>query len=96
MGLVEAKRFYVSVPELNGDAAHHSVAVFDPKTGTVENVFDVGPCGPSGLTLGPHQHLLLGCAQPPSVVIDAKTGSIVVNSPEVGGSDEVWFNLGQL
>lgn len=88
------KRFYISVPELNGDAAHSGVAVFDPKTGTVENVFDIGPCGPSGIALGPHQHLLLGCAQQPSVVIDAKTGAIVANIPEVGGSDEVWFNPG--
>jgi WD40 repeat protein len=88
------KRFYISVPELNGNAAHSGVAVFDPKTGTVESVFDIGPCGPSGLALGPHQHLLLGCAQEPSVVIDAKAGTIVANIPEVGGSDEVWFNPG--
>jgi hypothetical protein len=88
------KRFYISVPELNGDAAHSGVAVFDPKTGTVEKVFDVGLCGPSGLALGPHQHLLLGCAQQPSVVIDAKTGAIVASINQVGGSDEVWFNPG--
>ena len=88
------KRFYISVPELNGDPAHSGVAVLDPKTGLVEKVYDVGSCGPAGIALGPNQHLLLGCAQPPSVVINAKTGAIVATIPQVGGSDEVWFNPG--
>lgn len=88
------KRFYISVPQLNGDDAHSGVAVFDPKTGVVERVFDVGPCGPSGLALGPREHLLLGCAGQPSLVIDARTGSTVAAIPQVGGSDEVWFNPG--
>jgi hypothetical protein len=87
-------RFYISVPELNSDPAHSGVAVFDPNTGMVETVFDVGPCSPSGLAVGPNQHLLLGCAQRPSVVISAKTGEIVATIPQVGGSDEVWFNPG--
>ena len=88
------KRFYISVPELNGDPAHSGVAVLDPKTGLVEKVYDVGPCGPAGIALGPNQHLLLGCAQQPSVVINAKTGAIVATIPQVGGSDEVWYNPG--
>ncbi len=90
----KTKRFYISVPQLNGNDAHSGVAVFDPKAGVVEKVYDIGPCGPSGLALGPHQHLLLGCAQQPSVVIDARTGAIVATIPQVGGSDEVWFNSG--
>jgi len=90
----KTKRFYISVPELNGDAAQSGVAVFDPRTGMVENVFNVGNCGPSGLALGPSQHLLLGCAQQPSIVINAETGHIVASIPQVGGSDEVWFNPG--
>ena len=60
----------------------------------VEKVYDVGSCGPAGIALGPNQHLLLGCAQQPSVVINAKTGAIVATIPQVGGSDEVWFNPG--
>ena len=90
----KTKRFYISVPELNGDAAQSGVAVFNPRTGEVETVFNVGNCGPSGITLGPSQHLLLGCAQPPSIVINAETGAIVAMVPQVGGSDEVWFNSG--
>ena len=89
------KRFYISVPELNGDPAHSGVAVLDPKTGLVEKVYDVGSCGPAGIALGPNQHLLLGCAQQPSVVIKAKTGAIVATIPQVGGSDEVWYNPGE-
>ena len=90
----KTKRFYISVPELNGDATQSGVAVFDPKTGVVETVYSVGPCSPSGIALGPNQHLLLGCAQPPSIVISAQTGQIVASIPEIGGSDEVWFNRG--
>ena len=85
---------HISVPELNGDPAHSGVAVLDPKTGLVEKVYDVGSCGPAGIALGPNQHLLLGCAQQPSVVINAKTGAIVATIPQVGGSDEVWYNPG--
>ena len=70
------------------------VAVFNPATGMVETVFNVGSCGPSGIALGPSQHLLLGCAQQPSVVISALTGEIVASIPQVGGSDEVWLNPG--
>ncbi len=88
------KRFYISVPELNHDATQSGVAVFNPATGQVEGVFNAGNCGPAGLTLGPNQHLLLGCAQPPSLVMDARTGAIVASIPQVGGSDEVWFNPG--
>ncbi|HEY6830228.1 MAG TPA: hypothetical protein VI259_25420 [Gemmatimonadaceae bacterium] len=90
----KTKRFYISVPELNGDASQSGVAVFNPKTGIVENVFNVGDCSPSGIALGPSQHLLLGCAQQPSLVISALTGEIVAAIDQVGGSDEVWFNPG--
>src|SRR5258708_38961039 len=84
----------MSVPELTHDATQSGVAVFDPATGQVERVFNAGNCGPSGLTLGPNQHLLLACAQPPSIVMDARTGEIVASIAQVGGSDEVWFNPG--
>ena len=90
----KTKRFYISVPELDGDASQSGVAVFNPKTGMVEKVFNVGDCSPSGIALGPSQHLLLGCAQPPSLVISALTGEIVASIDQVGGSDEVWFNPG--
>jgi hypothetical protein len=90
----KTKRFYISVPELNGDSTQSGVAVFDPRTGTVDTVYNVGSCGPSGIALGPSQHLLLGCAQQPSIVISAATGQLVASIEQVGGSDEVWFNRG--
>ncbi len=90
----KTKRFYISVPELNGDATQSGVAVFNPATGVVETVFNVGSCGPSGIALGPAQHLLLGCGAQPTIVISALTGKPVASIPQVGGSDEVWFNPG--
>jgi WD40 repeat protein len=90
----KTKRFYISVPELNGDSSQSGVAVFNPKTGLVERIFNVGSCSPSGIALGPMQHLLLGCAQPPSLVINAINGNVVASIPQVGGSDEVWFDPG--
>jgi len=90
----KTKRFYISVPELNGDSSQSGVAVFNPRTGVVERIFNAGSCGPSGIALGPSQHLLLGCAQPPTLVINAINGAVVASIPQVGGSDEVWFNPG--
>lgn len=90
----KTKRFYISVPELNGDSSQSGVAVFNPKTGAVEQVFNAGSCGPSGIALGPSQQLLLGCAQQPSLIMSAETGAIVASIFQVGGSDEVWFNRG--
>jgi hypothetical protein len=90
----KTKRFYISVPELNGNSSQSGVAVYNPKTGIVEQIFNVGSCSPSGIALGPMQHLLLGCAQPPTLVINAINGAVVASIPQVGGSDEVWFNPG--
>lgn len=88
------KRFYISVPALNGSATDGGVAVVDPKTKAVEKVYPVAGCQPNGIALGPHQHLLLGCSVG-TTIISAKDGSIVAQISQVGGSDEVWFNPGE-
>ncbi|HLQ25587.1 MAG TPA: hypothetical protein VK138_06835 [Acidiferrobacterales bacterium] len=94
------KRFYISVPQLNDSPTDGGVAVFNPKTGMVEQVFHVPGCQPNGIALGPHQHLLLGCANrsgpttASSTITNAKDGTIVATIPQVGASDEVWFNRG--
>ena len=88
------KRYYISIPQLNGSLTDGGVAVFNPKTGMVETVHPIANCQPSGLTLGPNQHLLLGCAANETTVIDAKTGTPVAHITQVTGSDEVWFNSG--
>src|SRR5213079_1829763 len=75
-------KFYVSIPEVNCPGGHNTppaspcgggfhegaVVRIDPQSrGAVETpLFSVDFCQPAGLTLGPHQDLLLGC----SVVFD--------------------------
>lgn len=87
--------FYVSVPELNHDSSLGAVAVLNPRTQQMVDLFRVSDCSPAGLTLGPRQHLLLGCSDPSrTVVMDAGNGHIVREILEIGGSDEVWFNRG--
>jgi hypothetical protein len=94
--------FYISVPELKGDKASGAVAIIDPQSAQVIDLAPVSECQPAGLTLGLSNQILLGCGQdailagfaPKSIVLDATDGSIVKEITEVGGSDEVWFNLG--
>lgn len=63
-------RFYQSIPEVNGPGdgtgPDGAVARINPHTALVETEFPVRFCQPAGLTLGPHQDLLLGC----SVIFD--------------------------
>ena len=95
-------RFYLSVPEINGVKADGEIAVIDPRTMKITDTFPVNQCQPAGLTLGPHQHLLVGCSQDAvnagfpakSLILDARTGDIVATVTQVGGSDQVWFNPG--
>lgn len=71
------RKFYLSIPEVDCPDAHATppnpvcggafpngaVVRIDPhSTGGVEAVFPVQACQPAGLTLGPHQDLLLGCS----------------------------------
>jgi hypothetical protein len=59
-------RFYQSIPEVNGPGdgtgPNGAVARINPHTAVVEVMFPVQHCQPAGLTLGPHQDLLLGCS----------------------------------
>jgi hypothetical protein len=94
--------FYISVPELKGDKASGAVAIIDPKSAQVIDLAPVSECQPAGLTLGLSNQILVGCGQdailagfpPKSIVLDATDRSVVKEITEVGGSDEVWFNLG--
>lgn len=96
------RRFYLSVPELNGDPREGEIAVIDPLAGAVVDAYPVSECEPAGLVLGPHQHLLVGCSQdaiaagfaPKTLVLDARSGDTVATIRQVGGSDQVWFNKG--
>jgi hypothetical protein len=63
----QTRRFYLSIPEVNGPGGtgpDGAVAKINPTTATVETMFPVKFCQPAGLTLGPRQDLLLGCSVP--------------------------------
>ena len=105
-------RFFVAIPctsainNTNHNTSVHAngeIAVINPKTRLIENVFplDGTNCFPHGLTLGPRQNLLLGCSgdapagtQMKSIILQATTGTILQTFTQLGGSDEVWYNIG--
>lgn len=73
------------------------LGAFDAATNT--GVLQLSDCGPNGITVGPHDNLLLGCTQAnnptnrSTLVINATTKHYShVNG--IVGSDEVWFNSG--
>jgi hypothetical protein len=87
--------FYLSVPELDGDAAKGAIAVIDPRTQMVTALHRIEDCHPAGLALAPGGRLLAGCSDPSrSLILDATTGAVLSTVTQVGGSDEVWFNRG--
>jgi len=97
----DTQRFYLSVPEINGDAATGEIAVIDPVTMAVTNTYPVSKCQPAGLAQGPFDNLLVGCANhddaifPPNlIVLNIRTGAVIASITQVGGADEVWFNKG--
>lgn len=105
-------RFFLAIPctsainNTNHNTSVHAngeIAVINPKTRVIENVFplDGTNCFPHGLTLGPRQNLLLGCSgdapagtQMESIIMKATTGAILQTFTQLGGSDEVWYNVG--
>jgi len=62
-------------------------------------VVQLSDCGPNGITVGPHDNLLLGCTQANN---PANRSTLVINATTkhfshvngIVGSDEVWFNKG--
>jgi len=96
------KRFYLAVPELDGDAATGAIAVIDPIASKVANLYPIKECQGAGVALGPNGQLLIGCSgdaiddgfEAKSIIMNVRDGSIAATIHEVGGSDEVWFNPG--
>lgn len=65
----------------------------EPKNPVVETTYPTPDCGPGGLALGPSQHLLVGCSKgQPVLILNALTGKLIKNVPEIHGADEVWYN----
>ncbi|MEO8746050.1 MAG: cytochrome C nitrite reductase [Rhodanobacter sp.] len=93
---------YVAVPELNKQKADGGVAIIDPSTHKLEQMIHVSACVPAGLALGPNDQLLVGCSDdavaagfaPKSLIINLRTRKVVADIPQVGGSDEVWYDPG--
>ena len=95
--------FYVSVPQIvagdtDADKAKGGVSEIDPISMKVTRTFEVDKCSPAGLAIGPNDDVLVGCGG----VFDKATQSVIVNVktgethyiPEVGGSDQVWYDPG--
>jgi hypothetical protein len=93
--------FYQAVPSTKTNPGGE-IARIDPKTMKLVAIYGLKDCMPAGLTLGPQQHLLLGCsgdaiaegAHAQTQVMDAADGFIIATITEVGGTDQVWYNPG--
>jgi hypothetical protein len=99
--------FYLNLPEVapNGPrTGDGQVVVIDPERLRIVQRFATHNCEAAGMALGPDNQALLGCAGGTSTggtplpnesqVIDLRNGHVVATFPQVGGSDEVWFNPG--
>jgi DNA-binding beta-propeller fold protein YncE len=95
--------FYVNVPQIGTDPTNGEVAVVDPRTATVIKTFPISNCQAVGMALGPRRNLLLGCstltnsaASPalPTQVIDDFSGAVIAWLPQIGGTDEAWYDPG--
>jgi hypothetical protein len=87
-------RFYLAVPAINGPDSE--VAEIDPTGRSITHTFKINGCAASGLALGPESDLLVGCWRSTTTkILNRKTGATTEVS-QVGGSDEVWFNPGDL
>ncbi len=54
-------KFFLSIPQIGADPAVGGVVQIDPKTGNIDKTFLIHFCSPAGLTVGPHDDLLIGC-----------------------------------
>src|SRR5580658_4192961 len=98
------KKFLVSIPEVGSDLTAGAVAVMDPVSGQVTQVFSgIDNCMPSGMTQGPRENVLVTCDPgfpppdpvlfaPRTYVINGRTGAIVANLTQVGGVDLAVYN----
>jgi hypothetical protein len=98
------RKFLVSVPEVGSDLTAGAVAVMDPVSGAVTQVFSgIDNCMPSGMTQGPRENVLVTCDPgfpppdpvlfaPRTYVINGRTGAIVANLTQVGGVDLGVYN----
>jgi DNA-binding beta-propeller fold protein YncE len=92
-------RFYIAIPELGKSEKKGGVAVIEPTTGKLLKTLEVDNCKPNGLAFGPDQNFLLGCqangkkvGSPMLVIMNAQTGKVVADIPDIGGADMVAYS----
>lgn len=97
-------KFLISIPEVGSDLTAGAVAVMDPVTGKVTQVFSgLNNCMPSGMAQGPGENVLVTCDPgfpapdpvlfaPRTYVINGRTGAILANLTQVGGVDYGAYN----
>jgi hypothetical protein len=97
-------KFFISIPEVGSDLTAGAVAVMDPVTGKVTQVFSgLDNCMPSGMAQGPRDNVLVTCDPgfpapdpvqfaPRTYVINGRTGEILANLTQVGGVDYGAYN----
>jgi hypothetical protein len=98
------KKFFISIPEVGSDLTAGAVAVMDPVTGQVTQVFSgLNNCMPSGMAQGPGENVLVTCDPgfpapdpvqfaPRTYVINGSTGAILANITQIGGVDYGAYN----
>ena len=95
--------FYLNIPEVVPATGEGQVVVIDPRKLAIVRRFATHDCDAAGLALGPDEQALLGCQGSTSSgvtlpnesqIINLRNGHVVATIPQVGGSDEVWFNPG--
>ena len=100
----ETGLFYSSVPVWKDDMNHGGLAVIDPKSMKLLRLIPIDACMPAGNAHGPGTLILVGCSAgaprsggmaPVTIVVDAKTETIVARIPGIGGADEVWYDSGK-
>lgn len=97
-------KFFISIPEVGSDLTAGGVAVMNPVTGQVTQVFSgLNNCMPSGMAQGPGESVLVTCDPefpapdpvqfaPRTYVINGSTGAILANLTQVGGVDYGAYN----
>src|ERR1700735_2211287 len=93
--------FFLDIPQNGANQNLGATVMINPQTFTVEKVFPITGCQPTGMAIGPNSQALLGCsttndakATPLSAqVISLTTGQMLGTFP-IQGNDEVWFNSG--
>ncbi len=98
-------RFLVSVTQVGNDPTKGAVAAIDPATGKVTQVISgLDNCQPSSIVEGPYDNVLVACDPgfpapdpvvfaPRTYIINARSGQIVANITQTGGTDLAAYNI---